>query len=130
MDLRLWCAGASGSPDICVSQCGCGYCDGIGSDGACIGIPDFNLCRPVNLESFTGNCTAYVAPRPDTLAVNYELLFLGLLLVVCILVGLLVMCAKLYYVGKHEIYHASIARSSFILDESDESGEGTSSSSV
>lgn len=114
MDLRLWCAGVSGDPDACVAQCGCGYCDGVAVEGACLAIPDFNLCRPMLFESFTSNCTAYTAPATNALTMDSVMISLGLGLILAILIGVCVLGVKLYHVQKYAIYartateHASV----------------------
>jgi hypothetical protein len=104
MDLRLWCAGMSGDPAACVLHCGCGFCDGVAAEGACLAIPDFNLCRPMLFESFTSNCTAYTAPDTNALTTDNVLISFGLALILTILVGVCVLGAKLYHVKKHAIY--------------------------
>lgn len=56
-------------------------------------------------ESFTSNCTAYIAPDTVGLTTTDQMLIaIALSSIAAIVLGLLVLMVKLYYVGKREMY--------------------------
>lgn len=112
MDLRLWCAGESSDPDACVGQCGCGYCTSIAESGACIGVPDFNLCRPMNLETFTDNCTKYMLPSEQVHDELQLVMLAALVLVGLIAGGVFVLMYKMYRAQRYEVYQATVEEES------------------